>query len=288
MSTFLDDTLRLLAKRLYDAQRPTIWASGGKDSSALLHLCKPWAQKLRVLHTTKRDDDGWPGVTETLEQHCAEWGYTLEICQPWLTFQAYVDQYGWPVDTVPTTLEGGTAVAPSPYRQSALKLSSWLHCTYMRTLYSVLDASMTYKADLILTGSRLADGPNNAAFAQDVPFEFPMPWSRCNPLAAWTTAQVWEYIDTHQIALPEHYRWKRQADYEAVDCLSCTWQPQHWATLREHYPEEYAKRWPQVQPVYDELRESLQREVMTLNALPEGKRHHDTEAETAQAAHPNP
>jgi 3'-phosphoadenosine 5'-phosphosulfate sulfotransferase (PAPS reductase)/FAD synthetase len=271
MSTPLDNTLRILAKRLYDAQRPTIWASGGKDSTALLHMTRPWAHKIRVLHTTKRGDDGWPGVTETLEQHCADWGYTLEIVQPWLTFPQYVAEYGWPVETVPTTLEGGTAVAPSPYRQSSLKLSSWLHCTFMRTLYAVLDASMTYKTDLILTGSRLADGPNNAAFAQDGHPQFPMGWSRCNPLAAWTTAQVWDYIDTHQIALPELYRWKRDAPYEAVDCLSCTWQPQHWQTLKEYYPEEYARRWPQVAPVYDELRETLAAEVQALCVLTEGR-----------------
>jgi 3'-phosphoadenosine 5'-phosphosulfate sulfotransferase (PAPS reductase)/FAD synthetase len=59
----LHDTFRILAKRLYDAQRPTIWASGGKDSTALLHMTRPWAHKIRVLHTTKRGDDGWPGVT---------------------------------------------------------------------------------------------------------------------------------------------------------------------------------------------------------------------------------
>jgi 3'-phosphoadenosine 5'-phosphosulfate sulfotransferase (PAPS reductase)/FAD synthetase len=115
--------------------------------------------------------------------------------------------------------------------------------------------------------SLLADGPNNAAFAQDGHPQFPMPWSRCNPLAAWTTAQVWAYIDTHQIALPEHYRWKRHATYEAVDCLSCTWQPQHWATLKEHYPEEYAKRWPLVAPVYAELRKTLAAEVRAFMVL---------------------
>jgi 3'-phosphoadenosine 5'-phosphosulfate sulfotransferase (PAPS reductase)/FAD synthetase len=262
--THLDETLRLLAARLYHAKRPTLWASGGKDSTALLHLCKPWAHKLRVLHTTKRGDDGWPGVTECVEQHCAAWGFPLEIVTPWLTFPQYVQEYGWPVETVPTTLEGGTAVAPSPYRHSTLKLASWLHCTYMRTLYPLLDASMTYKADLILTGSRIADGPGTAAFGQEVAQQFPMSWSRCNPLAAWTTAQVWEYIDTHQIALPELYRWKRHATYEAVDCLSCTWQPQHWTTLKQYYPEEFATRWPQVAPVYDELRETLQAEIQEL------------------------
>lgn len=274
MVSHIDHTMQVLTHHLDTAERPIMWASGGKDSTVLLHLCRPWAAKILVLHTTKRGDDGWPGVTECLEQHCAQWGYTLECVTPWLTFPQYVEKYGWPVETVPTTLEGDTAVAPSPYRRSSLKVSSWVHCTYMRTLYPLIDASLSYQADLLLTGSRLSDAPANTAFAQDVPFPKAIGWHRCNPLAAWSTADIWAYVDAHGLTLPPQYAWKRDATYEAVDCMSCTWQPQHWATLQQHHPEEYAQRWPVVEPVYAELRDTLARNVDALDTLPlVGARH---------------
>jgi len=263
----LEDTLRLLAKRLYAAERPVLWASGGKDSTALLSLCRPWAGKLTVIHAT--NEDGWPGTTDILCQHCTEWGYMprLMLVKPWLTLEAYVQQYGWPVDIVPTALEGGTALADSCYRTSPIKLASWLHCSYLRGICPLLVATAEHRADLLMTGSRLSDGPGNTMFAQDVLPPSPVGWERINPLAAWTTAELWAYIDAHQIALPDIYRLKRHATYEFVDCMSCTWQPEHWQMMREHFPEEYARRWPQVKPVYEALSQALEKGASACHAL---------------------
>lgn len=259
LNGLIADTQRLLEVRLATAQRPVLWTSGGKDSTVLLHLCRPWRQKLRVLHASKTGDDGWPGVTECLMQHAEAWGYeTIEQVRPWLTFSEYVQEFGWPVEVVPTRLEGNTAVASSPYRTQPLKLASWLHCTYVRTLYPLIQATIACDADLILTGSRLSDAPANAAFAQDVSIPGLACKARCNPLAAWSTDDIWQYLDTHNVTLPPLYAWKRGVAFEAVDCLSCTWQPEHWDILREQHPDEYAKRWPQAQAVYQAVQDEMQ------------------------------
>ena len=252
----LEVTSHLLARRLYAAKRPVLWASGGKDSMTLLHLCQPWARKLTVLHATV--DDGWPGVTENLVEQCAAWHYPrLTIVKPWMTFEAYVERYGWPVDIVPTALEGATAVVQSVYRTTPIKVSSWWHCSFVRGIYPLMLATAEHQADVVLTGSRLADAPDNAIYQAEIATRHPAGWQRLNPLSEWTTADIWAYIDAQQIQLSPHYAWKRYADYESVDCMSCTLHPQHWATLQQHYPEEYARRWPTVQPVYEALYTAL-------------------------------
>ena len=252
----LNRTNFFLAKHLYNARRPVLWASGGKDSTVLLHLCRPWAKKMTILHGYK--DDGWPGVTELLKAHCVAWGYQdVQIIHPWLTFPAYVEQYGWPVDVVPTALEGGTAVAESVYRTSHIRIASWWHCTFVRGIYPLMLATAKHGADMVFTGSRLSDAPNNTMFQTEIAQRHPTGWQRFNPLSEWTSEDIWTYIETHTIDLPPHYRWKRSATYEVPDCLSCTWQVEHWHMLKQHYPEEYARRWPTVEPVYAALSKEL-------------------------------
>lgn len=253
----IQQTQAVLARHLDTVLRPVLWASGGKDSTVLLHLCQPWREKLTVLHACKDGDDGWPDISTILREHCAAWGFALVEVWPWKTFDEYVQSFGWPVEVVPTTLEGDTALAPSPYRDLPIKMASWLHCTYVRTIFPLLEAMTALETDLVLTGSRLSDAPANAAFAQEVTPATPTGWRRVNPLAHWSTDDIWRYVDTHQITLPAYYAWKRTADFEAVDCLSCTWQPQHWQILKQYYPDEYAKRWPVAQPVFAALHAAL-------------------------------
>ena len=263
----LRQTQAVLAQHLDTAQRPVLWASGGKDSTVLLHLCQPWRERLTILHACKDGDDGWPDISRILREHCASWGFALVEVWPWKTFPEYVSTFGWPVEVVPTTCEGATALAPSPYRTSPIKMASWLHCTYVRTIYPLIEAMLALQTDLVLTGSRLSDAPANAVFAQEVSPPQPAAWRRVNPLAAWSTEDIWRYVDTYQLTLPAYYAWKRTADFEAVDCLSCTWQPQHWAILRQYYPEEYAQRWPIVQPVFAALHAELTLRAAQLRPL---------------------
>jgi 3'-phosphoadenosine 5'-phosphosulfate sulfotransferase (PAPS reductase)/FAD synthetase len=224
---------------------------------------------MTVLHVAV--DDGWPGVTETLLANCAAWGYGAQVVllQPWLTYDAYVAQYGWPVEVVPTTLEGATAVADSVYRTSPIKMASWLHCSYVRGLYPLMLATAERGHDVVLTGSRLSDAPANDMFTQQLRQRHPAGWQRLNPLAAWSTEDIYAYIDAQQIALPPLYTLKRHLrEFEWVDCLSCTWRPQHWTLLKTYFPDEFAKRWPQVAPVYAVLHQALQTHRQELESLP--------------------
>lgn len=229
--------------------RVACWVSGGKDSLTLLHHCIPWRHKTIVIHN--HVDDGWPGVTENLSQVLDAWGFLRSIyTEPGYTFDQYTQAFGWPVDIVPTTHDG--VVQPhSPFKTSDLKLASWWHCTLMRQIQPLVTATASIGADCVLTGSRREDAPLFDAMGQQIADTH---WMRYNPLAEWTSAQIYQYVDEHQIPLPPHYKWKRAIGYEAPDCLSCTWQTEHWAVLKQHYPKEFRHRWPQARPVFEALR----------------------------------
>jgi 3'-phosphoadenosine 5'-phosphosulfate sulfotransferase (PAPS reductase)/FAD synthetase len=244
-------------------RRVALWCSGGKDSLTLLHHCIPWRHKVIVIHN--HVDDGWPDVTENLSQLLDRWGFLRSIyTEPGISFDQYTITFGWPVNVVPTTHDG--VVQPSsPYRTSDLKLASWWHCTLTRQIQPLVTATASIGADCILTGSRNADGPAFAAMGQQIDAGLAM---RYNPLAEWTSEQVYQYVDAHDIPLPPHYKWKRAIGYEAPDCMSCTWQPQYWAVLKRYYPKEFRRRWPQARKVFAELETASIRLEAALKELP--------------------
>jgi 3'-phosphoadenosine 5'-phosphosulfate sulfotransferase (PAPS reductase)/FAD synthetase len=228
-----------------------LWFSGGKDSTALLHMCRPWRHQVIVLHSVVEPDQEWPGVRAHVERCLDDWGYVRSIyVEPYVTFDDYVTQYGWQTDMVPTALDGAIQ-PPSPYMVGDVKFSSWWHCSLVRGLLPLLHATLATRTGVMLTGSRAADGPEFARRAWKT--ESPE-LTRYDPLRDWTSDQVYAYIDAHAIPLPPHYHWKRGADFEAADCMGCAWQPQHWHILKAHYPDEFARRWPIMQPVFAALK----------------------------------
>lgn len=264
----MQQTERYLHEVFNTARRPVLWVSGGKDSLTLLALCRKWRHLCTVLH--RHEPDGWPGVTENLTACLNAWGFlrSVYITAP-LTVEAYTQRYGWPVEIVPSVCDVTTTFPPSPFRRDHSALVSWWHCTIMRQMLPMQQATATLGADVVLTGSRAEDAPVfEAAGAtwHDTPSV--VSWRRVDPLHHWTTAQVYDYIDAERIPLPLHYSLKRtRTDFEWVDCLSCTWQPEHWQVLREHYPDEYTKRWPQVAPVFESLRRETEALTVRMKEL---------------------
>lgn len=246
---------------LASAQRPVIWVSGGKDSLALLHMCQPWRHRLCVMHTVV--DDTWPGLRDNLEQCLNDWGFLRSIFTVPLTdFQTFVREAGWPVEVTPQRYDGRHL---SPQRQfSDPRMVSWWLCTLTRCIMPLVHATNSYNADVVLTGTLGRTGALGADMPVDrtrgLKFRGVYNWVRYAPTDEWTDEQVYAYIDQHAIPLPPHYTIKRRRmDYRWPECLSCTWQPEHWQMLKAHYPEEYAKRWPQVAPVFAALKEEMAR-----------------------------
>ena len=247
-------TMETLAQIVERHATPVVWCSGGKDSIALLHLLRPWRDRVTLLHNYL--DGGWPGVTENLMALVETWGFASPILtHPKLTFDEYVAQFGYQSEVVPT--DADTVVVPaSPWHDGSLRVSSFWHCTVLRSIYPLLEATMALRADAIITGSRARDGPLFAMMGAEAPQgKDVVGYVRYNPLSAWTTEAVYAYVDEHHIPLPPHYQWKRQVEgqYAWPDCLRCTAQPEHWRLLREHCPDVYEKHWPETKRVYEAL-----------------------------------
>lgn len=248
------DTLQQLEGIFARHARVCLWASAGKDSTALLHMLRPWCDRVTILHN--QIDDGWPGSTDNLFACALQWGFlALTVTHPHVTLDEYFAQYGYPVDVVPTNSD--TVIQPpSPYATGALRVSSWWHCTLLRQIFPLVEATQQLGMDVVLTGSRASDAPAFARMGHYTEHgKEGLGFVRYNPLAHWSPEEVYAYIDVHQIPLPSHYQWKRRIgdQYEVPDCMRCTWQPEHWNVLREHYPEVYHAHWPTVKKVYETL-----------------------------------
>lgn len=257
LSDQTEASIALIAQYIDEAKHPVAWASGGKDSLVLLHLMRHWAGRITILHTQL--DDGWTGQTTNLLKRAVAWGYDgVQILRPKMDFPQYVEKYGWPVDIVPTAYEGGTAI-PSPVAKEGPRMSSYIHCQLTRIVIPLVVGTTLHESTLVMTGSKAKDGSSfqkmGAAFDATASYG----WVRINPLTDWSDEEVYDYVDEHVIELPEHYRYKRSSGSETEwsDCLSCTFNPDHWRLLKQHYPEEFAKRWPAAKPVFKHLSDEL-------------------------------
>jgi len=245
------ETQRLLEQVFAHHKNVVLWASGGKDSTVLLSLARHWAPQVTVLSVIM--DNSWPGVQDCVEQHCAEWGYEhLEILSPPISFSQYVQNYGWPSQLIPTSMDGPLL---DPFYDGGPKLASWWHCSTLRVIWPLVQASQEHQADAVLTASRKSDAPVHGRIgpiieAHDVGVAG---WSRYDAMHPWTTAQVWEYIDQHGITLPEVYKWKREAQFEFADCRECMFNPAIAKWAKKHDPALFAEVWPQFSPALKKM-----------------------------------
>ena len=231
-----------------------LFSSGGKDSLTLMHLLRPWQHSVTILHNDM--DNGWPGVTQNLCALAQDWGFSQPIItHPSLTIDAYIAEFGYQTEMVP--IEADTVIMPAaPYGDGSLRVSSFWHCELVRCIMPLFQLALTLSPSAIVTGSRATDGPAFAAMGHRTTDAKEM-WGfeRYNPLLEWNSAEIYAYIDALGIPLPEHYQWKRlNGDkYQFPDCMRCTFAPEHWQLLKEHYPEVYQQYWPATKTVYEAL-----------------------------------
>ena len=240
------ETQALLAQVFTHHHNVVVWYSSGKDSTCLMHLLRPWATRVQVLSVIM--DNSWPGCLEHVERTCQEWGFPhLQILAPPISFPQYVANYGWPSQLIPTSMDGPLL---DPFYDGGPKLASWWHCSVLRVIWPLMQASQEYQADAVLTASRRSDAPAHGRIgpvieAHDVGIAG---WTRYDLLHQWTTEQVWEYIDGHGITLPEVYKWKRGAEFEWADCQECTFSQPYLKWMKQERPEMFQRVWQDFQP----------------------------------------
>jgi len=152
---------------------------------------------------------------------------------------------------------------PDPWYDGGPRVASFWHCTTMRVLAPLVQATVGVGADAVLTGSRATDAPvfHRMGVSVELFHALPGAWTRYNPLSTWSDADVWAYIDANAIALPAHYQWKRDSAYEWPDCLPCPYNPAHAQWLKHHRPDDYAAMMQGFAPALAQMRQIASQEL---------------------------
>lgn len=232
-------------------QNVALFTSGGKDSLTIMHLAREHAQELTLVHNSM-GDDGFPGELENLIEQAHAWGYFhLEIVKPALTFDQYVDRFGWPSHLLHDDMDGGF---PSPWIGEHRVSGTW-HCSMWRVIAPLVECANTRGFDAILTATRGSDGPAFERMGAVADRSDVLGWVRYNPIIEWTPAEVYAYVDDHGITLPPVYdEVKRHADFEVPDCRLCPFSDGYVRWLKEHRPMDFSSIKSRYGPIWRELK----------------------------------
>lgn len=217
-------------------ERAVLQFSGGKDSLALLYLCRPWLDKTTVLFA----DSGaqFPHVTEYVERTCAKLGAILHTVRPEIDIREYHDRYGLPSDLVPVWdgPEWGWTNAEKPKQL----LQSTATCCLQMLAIPMLRDTMKLGATLVLRGARNDEerrGVPSGTVDRGIEYQ--------NPLWDWTEKDVWEYLERVGAEIPDHYAEVNSS----LDCWLCTGHTteSHAAAQFRYVKRHHPELWPELE-----------------------------------------
>lgn len=220
--------------------RAVLQFSGGKDSTALMHVARPWLDRIRVVFC----DPGHtlPHVLAHVHATCRALGVKLDLIEHDEKIEAFHERVGLPSDIVPAWSAPDAAWIVSagvPQR-----LQSPVNCCGRR-LYDPMTAYIRDSGTtLVLRGSKKADirvGVPDGHVEDGVEYR--------SPLWGWTDEDVYRFHREHGIAIPAHYAAGAAGGVnDSLDCWSCTGHLTFGTGagriryVREHYPE----LWPEL------------------------------------------
>jgi len=258
--SLVKDAQNLLERIVTHHEKVALLLSGGKDSTTLLHLARPWAAKLTVLSVIM--DNTHALIPEHVSKITQEWGYhDVQLLSPPVDFWTYTKNYGWPVQLVPTSMNGEML---DPYYDGTHKVASWWHCSTVRVIWPLVEAAQQIGADAILTGSRAADAPEHVrrgpiTEAHGIP---QLGWTRYDPIWSWKRAEVYAYLDHWNISLTPIDQAKREhPEIEFADCLHCGYNSLYLKWLKENEPRTFAQVWQAFGPVVAHMKQKAEQEL---------------------------
>lgn len=223
--------------------------SGGKDSTALLYLARPYLDKITVLFS--ETGATFPHLRKHVEQTCQALGAKLVVVHPPVDVHQHTLDYGLPADVVPVEATAQAMLFMNPPPQQMLQPYSQC-CAAM--IWNPMAKYITeHKVDLVLRGSKAADsrvGVGPCVEENGITYK--------SPLWDWDDDRVYSYLKEQGASLPEHY----PAINDSLDCWICTAHLGHhgdqkMAYIRERYPE----KWPIVVERMTRMRNVLGREI---------------------------
>jgi phosphoadenosine phosphosulfate reductase len=171
--------------------------SGGKDSTALMHLARPWLERITVVFA----DTGatFPHLLRHVEDTCRRLGAHLVIVRPPVDVIAHTREHGLPADVVPVEASAVARLFLNP--PPAQILQPYTQCCGAMLWEPMLRYTREHAVDLVLRGSKRSDrrrvGVGARIEAEGVTYE--------SPLWDWSDDDVYAYLAEQGAELPEHY-----------------------------------------------------------------------------------
>lgn len=235
---------RPLADALNQHDNIALQYSGGKDSTAVLYLLRPWWDKLTVYWMNTGDP-----IAETLdviEQVRAEVARFVEIKGD---VKAWREANGTPSDLV--SFRGhwiGNLLGFGDF-----KVSSRFDCCWANLMQPMYQRMREDGVTLILRGTKDADMPTQPVDSGSVIDGIEIVY----PVQDWTDAEVFAFLRQEGAPVADYYAFGAPT---APECLGCTawWDDKKAAFLAARYPKQYAHYRNTLERIRDMARASLE------------------------------
>lgn len=226
--------------------------SGGKDSTALLHMARPWLDRIEVV--TVDHGANFPHVQAHIDATLQELGVTATVLHS--DSAAWVRANGLPADIVPVE----SAEAAPFMGESGPRLVNYLTCCFSNIMQPMHDYVCSSGHTLVLRGSKRADsrvGVPSGFVEGGVEYR--------SPLWDWSDAEVFAYLDGQGVALPEQYA---AGVNDGLDCWFCPAHLKHHGGEKLRYLKtSHPDLWPVISTNVRTVADAARREVYRLNPV---------------------
>ena len=225
--------------------------SGGKDSTAVLHMLRDELHRMTVYHVDT--GDLLPEMVEHVAELAADIPNFVRI-EP--NVAAWIAENGLPSDLIPHTQHPvGLAMG-----EAQTRLVPRYDCCWHNLMWPLFDRVVSDGNTLLIRGTKAID-------MRQLP---PSDWPGLElwyPLEHWTHADVFTYLAEQGVPLPPIYG----RVTNAPECARCTawWSEARAGYLKEFYPALAREYQARLGAVIEELHDPimyLQREVADLSA----------------------
>ncbi|MEN6540834.1 MAG: methyltransferase domain-containing protein [Mizugakiibacter sp.] len=218
---------RPLAAALNHHERIALQYSGGKDSTAVLYLLRPWWDRLTVYWTNTGDPV--PETLEVIDEVRAEVAHFVEITGD---VKAWRAANGTPSDIV--TFRGHAIGNFLGFGD--LRLSNRFDCCWANLMLPMVQRMQADGVTLIVRGTKDADMPAQPVNSGDIHDGFEILY----PVQDWSDEEVFDFLAQEGAPVADYYAFGAPT---APECLGCTawWDDRKAAFMAARHPEQYAQ-----------------------------------------------
>lgn len=244
--SLLDDTARTLHRH---RGRVAFQFSGGRDSTAALHLLQPYWDLMRVYHVDTGDH-----FPETKEVVARMEELVLEAGGSFIRIQTDVkrdhEENGWPSDLLPAQ----NTFAGRLLSGRTLRLQGRFDCCARNLMLPLHQRMKDDGITLLIRGQRNEEYVTTPLRSGDKGDGFEMLY----PIETWDSEMVMTYLDMHSLPVADSFY--DSGMQHGSDCMTCSawWDEGRAAFLRRHHPNEHVILMSRMDAIQEEVTASFE------------------------------